>query len=310
MSENILLSLCLPTNGVAEWCIPVIESIYKQNVNNELWELVVTNNGNDDEFDKIIENYCDSHKNLVYKKNKSILFDNQIESLKAARGEFLKFVNHRAVFVDGALNWMVETIRENIKTKPVIYMSNGSLKLESAFKTDSFDEFVRKLGKYASWTTGVGVWKSDFIKIASNHKYNYISPHSDILFNETCRGAYIIDDKKWFFEIDKNHSKKGKYDLYKTFIVDEPGITNDLFVKNKISKKTLMYVKKSYENLVAGFYVKFNIFKEPCSYDISNFYKYAINNYFLPHTIVLIAAKLIKTIVKKCFNRIMCIDEE
>ena len=33
-----LVSLCMPTNGVIDWVFPVLESIYNQNINNELCE--------------------------------------------------------------------------------------------------------------------------------------------------------------------------------------------------------------------------------------------------------------------------------
>ena len=33
-----LISLCMPTNGVIDWVFPVLESIYNQKVNNELFE--------------------------------------------------------------------------------------------------------------------------------------------------------------------------------------------------------------------------------------------------------------------------------
>ena len=64
----MLLSLCIPTNGVLEWVLPVLESIYNQNVDESLYEVIVSDNGNSEEFRQALESYKMSHSNLIYKK--------------------------------------------------------------------------------------------------------------------------------------------------------------------------------------------------------------------------------------------------
>lgn len=101
--EHPIISLCLPTNGIIEWVFPVLDSIYSQDVDNSLFEVVVTNNGDNDKFDKMMMNYAGIHSNLIYKKTDAYMFYNQLEALKLASGTYLKFVNHRAAFTKGAL---------------------------------------------------------------------------------------------------------------------------------------------------------------------------------------------------------------
>lgn len=67
-----LISLCMPTNGVIDWAFPVLESIYNQKVNNELFEIVITDNGNNAEFKKAIREYMSSHANIVYAETISL----------------------------------------------------------------------------------------------------------------------------------------------------------------------------------------------------------------------------------------------
>ena len=50
MGNNLLLSICIPTNGVVEWIIPAINSIYSQGVDNNEFEVVVTDNGEKDDL--------------------------------------------------------------------------------------------------------------------------------------------------------------------------------------------------------------------------------------------------------------------
>ena len=93
MNEPVI-SLCLPTNGIIEWVFPVLDSIYDQEVDEELFEVIVTNNGDDMRFHEKMEMYANQHKNLIYKKTDAYLFHNQLEALSLACDSFFKFVNH------------------------------------------------------------------------------------------------------------------------------------------------------------------------------------------------------------------------
>lgn len=270
-NSNVLLSLCIPTNGIIEWVFPVLDSIYCQNVSPELYEVIVTDNGNNDEFNKKMLDYESKKSNLKYRKTNAILFENQIEALKFASGEYLKFVNHRAVMNPGTIQWMIDLIKKTISYKPIIYLSDGALGVFNKQYYNDFDGFVKGLREFASWTTGVGVWRTDFERIPTNKEYNKISPHSDVLFAERNKEKYIIDDTKWSKDITNSHSNKGKYDLYRAFGVEEISITLQLYIDGDICADTLKYIINSYEDCVATFYMKFNILKEPCSYILDGF---------------------------------------
>ena len=268
-----LLSLCLPTNGISEWVFPVLDSIFSQEIDNSLYEVVVTDNGNNQDFFEKMLYYATLHSNLIYKKTNAYLFENQIEALRLANGDFLKFLNHRAVLEPDSLKWMIEFVEKYREEKPVIYLSNGQLELNENYETNSFDGFVRGIREFASWTTGVGVWKTDFEKIPDDKVYNKISPHSDVLFAERKKDKYVINDYLWCHEIDKSHKKKGSYDLYKAFGIEEFSITLGLYLDGDITVETLKAVKKAYEKLLVRFYMIFSILKHPCSYNLKNFNK-------------------------------------
>lgn len=267
----IYLSLCMPTNGISEWVFPALDAIYKQSVDNNLFEVIVTDNGNDSFFSKKMLEYVQKYSNLIYKKTEAYLFENQIEALRVANGEYLKFINHRAILEDGGLRWMIDLIKSNLSEKPVIFLSNGALKYIERQEYYDFDGFVKGMKHFASWTTGVGVWKSDFERIPSNKDYNKISPHSDVLFAERSKSKYIIDDKIWSHEIEACHSNKGRYDLYKAFGCEELAITLNLYIDGDITVQTFKYVKKAYQKCVMDLYLRFSILKEPCSYILNGF---------------------------------------
>ena len=50
----------------------------------------------------------------------------------------------------------------------VIYFGNGALKKDE-YVLSNFDSFVGTLKRNVSWTTGVGIWKSDYEKIPEQY---------------------------------------------------------------------------------------------------------------------------------------------
>lgn len=289
--DNPIISLCLPTNGIIEWVFPVLDSIYNQDVDEKLYEVIVTNNGNNEVFHAQMCEYAKKHSNLLYKKTDAYMFNNQLESLKLARATYLKFVNHRAVFVDGALKSLIQIVQNNIQDKPVIFFSNGTLK-NRIYELENFDEFVCRLGRYASWTTGVGIWKEDYDRLPENVHVDKISPHSCILFAERNKKSYLIDNIVFSKELEKNHEKKGKYDLFRAFAVEELLITMNLYIDGDISADTLKRVKKDYKDFVCDLYYQFIIRGKKCSYDLSGFDN-AMGIFFSKREIVIGAYKLI-----------------
>ena len=197
------------------------------------------------------------------------MFHNQLESLKLATGEYLKLINHRAILIDGSIEKMLRIIKENVVEKPSMYFSNGVLKKN--YTVNTFDEYVYYLGVYASWTTGVGIWKTDYDALPDNIRIDKISPHSCILFANRNKSEYKIINDVFCKEIEKDHSKKGLYDLFKAFGVEELTVTQNLFIDGDISAATLKKVKKDYRDFVANLYFQFVIMKKPCSYDLSGF---------------------------------------
>lgn len=279
-----VVSLCLPTNGVIEWVFPVLDSIYRQNVDDSLFEVIVTDNGENYEFKTMMEKYAKEKENLIYKKTNAFMFHNQLEALKLASGEYFKLINHRGVFLEGALSEMIAIIERYQQEKPVIYFSNNAIK--ENYELDSFDAFVKHLGIYASWTTGVGIWKSDYDNLPADIKIDKISPHSCILFSERHKSKYVINNLHFCKEIEGSHANKGTYDLFKAFGVEELSITQNLYIDGDISADTLKSVKNAYKRFLHDCYFDFVIKKQPCSYDLSGFDD-AMGIYFNKTSIVL-----------------------
>lgn len=266
-----LVSLCIPTNGVVEWVFPVLDSIYKQECFDELFEVVITDNGNNKEFEKQILLYKQSHPNLRYYQTDALPFINEIESYKQAKGHLIKFVNHRTLLVNGALNQLIQLVKDNFETKPVMYFTNGVLEKENKiFEYNSFDEFVKNLSYWSSWSTGMTIWKEDFDKLPKDvSTFNELFPHTNVLFAETDRDQYLIDNTIIFNEIPQGKKPKGNYDLFYAFGVEYPSIILDLYRNNSITTNTFKSVLKDNLLFISELYYSYFIKKEYCSYDLN-----------------------------------------
>ncbi|MFQ9569878.1 MAG: glycosyltransferase family 2 protein [Roseburia inulinivorans] len=269
--SNPIVSLCMPTNGVIEWVFPVLDSIYEQGCENKDFEIVITDNGNNKEFKEKIKIYNQKHLNLYYFETNALPFINEIESYKRANGRLIKFVNHRTLFVEGALNQLIELAKENSDAKPIMYFANGVLKKEKkVFEYATFDEFVNNLSYWSSWSTGMTIWKEDFDKLPEDvSDFNELFPHTNVLFNERNRNKYIIDNTVIFNEIPQGRKPKGDYDLFYAFGVEYPSIILNLYRENSITADTLRSVLKDNLRFVAYMYSLYFIKKEYCSYDLN-----------------------------------------
>lgn len=270
-----LVSLCMPTNGVIEWVFPVLDSIYKQGVDNSLYEVVITDNGFNSEFKSKIKEYINNHPNIVYAETNALPFINEIESYKRAKGKLIKFVNHRTLLMKGALRRIIDFAREQGDEKPITYFANGVLEIEeSVHEYKSFDSFVKNLSYWSSWSTGMAIWKEDFEKLPKDiTDFNELFPHTNILFNERQRDRYIIDNTPIMSELPTGAIPKARYDLFYAFAVEYPAIILRLLMDDSISIDTFLSVKRDNLNCIAQLYTDFFIKKKPCSYDLSSFDK-------------------------------------
>lgn len=271
-----VLSLCIPTNGVKEWILPVLDSIYASNEDNSKFEVVIMDNGNNHDFQTAIEQYQKNHGNLEYYQSKAAGFLCQIDCLKKAKGEFIKFVNHRYLFLNGAVEFLIDYAEENIENKPVTFFSNGNLN-ETLCKT--FDEYVRNLSHYSSWSGGLALWKKDLDFLAQKDHFNALFPHADILFADRDAQSYMISNRKLFSEIPTGHAAKGKYNLFYAFAVEYPSIINELLRDHDISVDTFLSVKKDLLGFIADCYLDFIIRKKEASYTLDHYREY-INVYY------------------------------
>ena len=270
MKNETVLSLCIPTNGMLEWVSRSLESIYSIDTNYNKFEVIITDNGQNSLFEQEMKNFSRKHENFRYYKTEAYMFLNQIEAFKLAKGELIKFVNHRFVMLPGAVDYMVEYAERNIENKPITYFSNGVLSLPNkANEYDTFDKYVKALSYWSSWSAGTSVWKSEFDKIDLGKEFNRLFPHTDLIFFNKSAENYVVDNTILMREISDDTTQKGRYDLFEAFAVEYPSIIKRLFEEKYISESTYAHVINDNGKFVNKLYYDYVVQKIPCSYDLS-----------------------------------------
>lgn len=278
-----VLSLAIPTNGVAEWIFPVLDSIYEQDVDENVFEVIVTDNGKDDSFCEKMNKYKQNHTNLIYERNETKMFMNQIEAFKLASGDYIKFVNHRTKLREGVLKHLLKYVEDNSVEKPITYFLNGT---ETTRKqkniVSGFDSYVYELSYKSSWSGGVGCWKSDFDALMQTGeilKYNGLFPHLAFVFLPKSDRQYKVDTTKLFEEIPNNGTKKGNYDLFRAFGVDYISKVKSLLDDKVIVEDTYEHVKEDNQAFIENLYAEYVVMRKKNSYDLSSA-EVSLNQYY------------------------------
>lgn len=304
MDVKPFISLCIPTNGVTEWVVPVLESIYSNDCDINEYEVVVTDNSKNSEFEKAMSEYKNKYSNFMYKKTNAIMFLNQIEAFKLANGQLIKFLNHRMILFPNSVNYLIDFVKTNHFTEPVVYFSNGVLQIPSSVKCCySFDEYVKTLSYFSSWSAGTAIWKNEFDQMNPNIQFNKLFPHTDIIFNNRNSTEYIVDDTPLMKEIPVDVTKKGNYDLFDAFAVQYPSIIQHLYEDGNITKSTYKFVIRKNSFFVSELFLDYVMKKDPCSYDLHG-YKNSTGKFYgdieiKSKAFLLLMKRIVEKIIKK-----------
>lgn len=246
-----ILSLCLPTNGAVHWVIPTLEGIYSQGVDTTLFEVVITDNGENSKLSDAIQQF--DYPNMRYIPTKDSGFLNLITALKLGKGLYCKMLNHRGILVPGALQMMIDAVKRYSQNSPILYFSDGALGDADVIACANTDEYVRTMHYYATWSGGVGVWQKDLERLNSL-LLNETFPQSALMFDIRPESEYVICNRK--FQNMQDEEGKGGYDLFYAFAVEFPQIWQSLLSHQKISQATYKYVMRKMLNFICSLYHK------------------------------------------------------
>lgn len=135
----MLLSIVIPVYNVEKYLKRCLDSIFLQNIDSSVYEVIVVNDGSPDKSSKIISKYATLYKNLIVinQKNQGLSIARN-NGINAASGDYIWCVDSDDWLADGSLITIIELLKQN----KVDVISMLSIRIsdvtDEILKTDSF----------------------------------------------------------------------------------------------------------------------------------------------------------------------------
>jgi glycosyltransferase involved in cell wall biosynthesis len=308
--KNIYLSICIPTMNRAFYLSKTLEKLSLVNSNLDDFEVIVSDNSDNDETKKVCELYSKSGLNIIYYKNPVKGFYNSIIALTLGNGMFLKLHNDYSVLHIDSISEIISLVKENRKSKPVISFTNSSKRFQSSSEL-CHDDFLFSLGYISTWSSAFSCWKSDIDQYRmdnkSVYKLNDQFPHTDLLYQIINKKNGLIFSKKLWD--DQPIKSKGGYNIFRNFVEVHLEMFESIqFVKRGIKFKIFIYKMQLLFKFLARWYALTELSSKTASnysFDKTNTYKYFRTKYsHLEWKLMILASHLYLFFwaIKKYFN--------
>lgn len=289
-----LLSICIPTYNRLEILRKSLESIYNQATDEimPLFEVVISDNSKNHEC-KQLEEVFGGYQNFHYHITECEGFLNSYHALTYGTGEYLKLHNNYTILMEGTLAHMIELVRENVEKKPYLFFSDGYRLKGKLLKANSFNQFMKDVSYFSSWSSGFGIWKNDFDRVKNKVDIDKYYPQTSFLISQSYKDSFILDDFNLF--INQNVPGKGGYNIFRVFSVDYINLIKGAFEQGNITKDCYEYIRKSmlYKFLAVRFFktviARMDNFEHTgikesilVNYSRSEYYKFVISSFWGP----------------------------
>lgn len=243
-----ILSICIPTFNRCGCLYFTLKSIVDQEVfqNTNDIEIVVSDNCSSDFTQIIVQKFIEKFPDKIkYNRNETNIEDKNFEKvLSLAEGEVLKLHNDNFVFIDGALDFILNKIKELRDEKPLIFFANHNSSLEKDFLCTDLNEFIQSASYLSTWIAAFSIWKEDFDRFKDfSQKVSTNLMQTDVLFRIISEGKNIFVCNEHIFE-GRNVIKKGGYNQAKIFGQNYLNLLKEYLFDNKLDKKVYENEKK------------------------------------------------------------------
>ncbi len=251
----IYLSICIPTKNRIEYIKKTIESIVNDGVDKSLYQIVISDNSDNDQTALFAAKLDSEGFNIKYFKNPRSGFYNSVQSLLLGDGELLKLHNDYSAFTDGGFAAMVDSAVKNIHNREMLFFTNGELKSGVCeLDCSNLDSFVLNASYLITWSSSFSIWKDELSKLKTeSNEVDEMFPHTSLILQMQC-SKYKIIDKVLFKNLSV--SKKGGYNIFYNFCILFLDMLKFAMIEKKITEKTFKKVKKDlfYKFILVWYY--------------------------------------------------------
>ncbi len=272
-TEEILLSICIPTYNRSSELNLCLESIVLQKGFDNRTEIVILDNNSSDNTFKIAEKYLSLYHNIKYYKNSENIGmeKNILKVLEYGNGKLLKLLNDYSLIMENMLDEIINQIIKNQNEHVILYFQNQKSKTSNIICTD-LNCFYRATTYWPTWIGTFSIWKSDFRKYVSTVQFEgLLFPHL-LLFLDVFEKKQKVKIVNGLFFCNLKGIKKGGYDFFEVFVGNFIGkIIHKAFEQEKINYITLYIVKSSFFNSFLKPWLKEIIYKNNHNFNKINF---------------------------------------
>ena len=204
------VSVIMPIYNMEMYLEEAIKSVINQSIGFENIELILVDDGSDDNSPSIIERYANEYENIVslrLSQKSGAAGKPRNEGIKISRGEYLMFLDPDDFYDEKAFEKMYSTAKDNdveIVTANYRYANeDGKLWSKSVFDEDRFKSFKFSEENFSDsffvWNSGScnKIFLADMIK-NNNIEFLVGVPAEDAYFTYeallTAKGAYYLSD--------------------------------------------------------------------------------------------------------------------
>lgn len=184
-NKQPLLSICIPTYNRGDILNETLFNITSDPDFDEEVEIVISDNGSNDNTPDIGKKYSKTFSNIKYYRNEeNIKIKNFYSVLSRGNGKFLKLVNDTASFQPNKLSKLKAVIREShSKAKSILFASiNYYVNDVVSIEVRDQNALLKYLSYNTTWSPNFGIWKDDLQHICQNTDYKTQMPQVDWLY--------------------------------------------------------------------------------------------------------------------------------
>ena len=196
MKNECLLSIIVPVYNVEKYIRSCIESIFRQNLDESIFEVIIVNDGTEDRSMEVIQDIISEHSNIIIINQENLsLSVARNNGIVKAKGEYIIMPDPDDLLVDDSLSVLLEkAISSKVDLVVADFLEMTDEEIESTIEIKQleivFDEksgkelFLEDLNPYECyvWRT---IYRRDFL-LDNNLKFYPGIRYQDIPFTHEC----------------------------------------------------------------------------------------------------------------------------
>lgn len=296
---NPLISICIPTYNRANNLDKCLNSIFTQIEEDDRFQIVISNNGSQDDTDKVVEKYLQKYKRIIkYNKNSENIgaHENFLKVMDIADGEYILLHGDDDYFIDGSIYEIYGVVKKN-KSKSCIFLNilNNDKDINNI---ENLDEFLTYIPGTSSIFISSIMLKNNLYKSITN-KMRYAEQRMNqtyILFEVISKygNSCIFNSSLFTYE----NNLDGEYSWPEVFIENYLELLSEYLKSEKVSIEKFDFEKYRMMRVISVNWAKiFSNVGKVESYKMKDIFKF-LDKYYKDEEYYTECYKIFKQILK------------